>query len=122
MPAIISYLLGKFSLTGLWYAFYTTVQVVLLGFYISFTLWVIQMLLYVYNLLDSMFQLFDSAHSDTLGSQIFGLLDCMGVITGINLGLPVLLSAVSAVILAFVFGQMMHFYTYINSVVKGLKP
>jgi len=121
MPAIISYLLGKFSLSSLWYAFYITVQVVIVGFYVSFTLWVFQMILYTYNLLDDLLNMLTTVQGDTLTSQIFGMLDCMGVIDGINAGLPILLSAVSTVLMAFLFGQMRDFYFYINSVVKGLK-
>ncbi len=122
MMAIVSFLTGKFSLSLLWYIFYYAVITVLIGFYVSFTLWAFQMLLYIYNMVDSLLNLISSSNSSEVGAQIFGLLSCMGVTEGINAGMPILLSAVSTVLFSFLYAYMKDFYFFIISVVKGLKP
>ena len=122
MPAIISYLLGKFSLKTLWTISFYTIAISIFGFYVSFTLWFLQTVLYFYNQIDIILSLFTVGVSDELTIQIFGLLDCMGVIDGINAGLPFFFSALSVVFYYIIVTHMLRFYWFTLSVFLGFKP
>ena len=122
MHAIIAFLVGKNSLTVLWYAFYITFMTAITGFYVGFALWFIQLVLYVNARIDDLLLLLNNINASEIGTQILGLLSCIGVTDGINAGLPILMTAVSTVLFLFVYRYMIDFYFFMNSVVRGLKP
>ncbi len=105
MPQIIAWFLSKITVGIAFRAFYYTA---LLSFIIAWGAFII----YVFGLVGDLYNWINQAlsmFSTGGGSEILGLLTCLGIIDGLNSGLPIFLTVLSSIV---VINVSRFFYDY----------
>jgi hypothetical protein len=105
MPTIIAWFLEKITVGVVFKGLYYTALVAFVLAWGAFILYVFGLVGDLYNWINQALSMFSSGG----GAEILGLLTCLGVVDGINAGLPVFLTVLSAVV---VINISKFFYDY----------
>ena len=122
MAKILEFFVGKFGLSAVWYVAYIAFISTALAGVVSLTLFVFNSITKIYNLLTDALASLNTMSSDGLGSQIFGLLDVIGVIDGLVGGLPIIISAITTILFYYLTSYLYKTFSTVNDIIVGLKP
>ena len=113
MSRIIAYLLEKIGVGIAFRAIYFSFLLLVFGAWFGFVVYFLGLAGDLYNWINQALQMFSTGG----GSEILGLLTCLGVVDGINAGLPIFLTVLSSIV---IINISKYFYNFASSLLSHI--